>query len=82
MWLRLEALKFKWGTPMLLELLDYPQLRLLAWSRSSADLLDEQDAFALYEREWRWIDQGSLLEKEIALIERLKRQYGHGVLNV
>jgi hypothetical protein len=79
MWLRL---KFKWGTPMLLELLDYPQLRLLAWSRSSADLLDEQDAFALYEREWRWIDQGSLLEKEIALIERLKRQYGHGVLNV
>jgi hypothetical protein len=79
MWLRL---KFKWGTPMLLELLDYPQLRLLAWSRSSADLLDEQDAFALYEREWCWIDQGSLLEKEIALIERLKRQYGRGVLNV
>jgi hypothetical protein len=36
----------------------------------------------LYEREWRWIEQDALLPAERALIERLKNQYGHGVLNV
>jgi hypothetical protein len=61
---------------------DYPQLKLLAWNRSAEAMLDEEEAFALYEREWRWIEQDALLPAERALIERLKNQYGHGVLNV
>lgn len=66
----------------MLRLADYPQLSLLAWNRREDSLIDEADAFALYERNWRHVDCASLLPQEAALIERLKQQYGNGVLNV
>ena len=60
---------------------DYPQLALLAWNRAVRDI-DAEEALALYERNWRFIDVGQLTADEAALIERLKQQYGRGVLNV
>ena len=61
---------------------DYPQLKLLAWNRNADAFIDEQDAFALYEREWRWVEQAALLSHERALIDNLTQRYGHGVMNV
>jgi hypothetical protein len=61
---------------------DYPQLKLIAWNRRQDDLLEERDALALYEANWRFIDEATLTDEEHALIEMLKNVYGHGVLNV
>ncbi len=44
----------------------YPQLKLIAWNRPTGEV-SEQEAFAIYERQ---------------LIERLKADYGHGVMHV
>ena len=59
----------------------YPQLRLIAWNRPTGEV-SEQEAFAIYERNWRFIDAGSLTEEERQLIERLKADYGNGVMHV
>lgn len=67
---------------MPIRIADYPQLHLLAWSLNPDATLDEADAFALYEREWRWVEVSALLPHEQALIERLTQTYGHGVMNV
>lgn len=60
---------------------DYPELALLAWNRVVRDVA-EDEALALYEANWRFVDAEHLLPAERALIDRLAHQYGHGVLNV
>lgn len=60
---------------------DFPQLRILAWQRHSPEM-DARDALALYEANWRFIDQDALLPAERALLERIQNTYGNGVLNV
>jgi len=60
---------------------DYPQLAQLAWNRAIRDITGE-DALALYEANWRFVEQDELTARETALIDRLKKKYGHGVLNV
>ncbi|RJG02239.1 hypothetical protein [Noviherbaspirillum sedimenti] len=67
---------------MPLRLADYPQLRLIAWNRREDDLVEEDEVLAMYERNWRYVDEAMLDRKEQQLIDRLIRQYGHGVLNV
>lgn len=59
---------------------DYPQLKLIAWNRREDDLIDGEEALALYERNWRFVDEAALLPKERDLIERLVREFGNGVL--
>ena len=60
---------------------DYPQLALLAWNRAIR-VIDAEEAFALYEGNWRFVDQATLTPAEAALIRTLTDQFGHGVLNV
>ncbi len=60
---------------------DYPELRLICWHRPTDQLMDEDEAFAIYERNWRYVDQDMLTGTEKALIERLKNTYGNGVIN-
>ena len=60
----------------------YPQLKLIAWSRAAGNGIDEKDAYALYERNWRFIEQGELTPAEKALIERLSHKFGNGLLPV
>ena len=67
---------------MQLRIAEYPQLRLLAWNRNDDDLIEEAEALALYERNWRYVDRAHITEKEQQLIDRLVAQYGNGVLLV
>lgn len=66
----------------LLALADYGQLRLIAWNRCERGAIAEDEAFALYEANWRFVDPEAMDERERTLLERLKRQYGKGLLNV
>lgn len=67
---------------MELRLDDFQQLRLIAWNLRGENTIEEKDAFGIYERNWRWVDQTHLDEREKALITRLTNEYGHGVMNV
>ena len=67
---------------MQLHIAEYPQLRLIAWSRKNDDLIEEDEALALYERNWRYVDRANITEKEQQLIDRLVAQYGNGILHV
>jgi len=67
---------------MQLHIAEYPQLRLIAWNRKDDDLIEEDEALALYERNWRYVDRAHITDKEQQLIDRLVVQYGNGVLHV
>jgi hypothetical protein len=65
-----------------IRLADFPQLRLIAWSIPHAEFIGDEDALALYERNWRYVDENALGEEERQLIGRLAEQYGNGILHV
>lgn len=60
---------------------DYPELRLICWHCDPTRPITEEQAFGLYERNWRYIDHTRLNEDEKALINRLKNKFGNGVIN-
>ncbi|MBI4754433.1 MAG: hypothetical protein HY778_03210 [Betaproteobacteria bacterium] len=66
----------------MLRLSDYPQLRLLAWNRRDDDTIDEREALALYEANWRFVEPQHLTAAERELLDRLVREFGAGVLHV
>lgn len=66
----------------MIKLSDYPQLRLIAWNRRADSVITEEEALALYEANWRWIEEKELTESERKLLEQLVKQVGNGVLNV
>jgi hypothetical protein len=70
------------ATPLTLVPRDYPELALLCWNRDPARPIPAEEAFALYEGNWRHVDTDRLTPEEAALIERLVDQYGHGHLLV
>lgn len=57
---------------------DYPELRLICWFRRRDLPLEEKEAWAIYERNWRYVYPEWLTEEEQALIERLRKTYGNG----
>ena len=67
---------------MPIRIAEYPQLRLLCWNRTSDAALDEAEAFALYERNWRFVREEELEPHERRLIARLADRHGHGALPV
>ncbi len=60
---------------------DYANLMTLCWNRR-ARFLGAEEAFRLYERNWRHVDRINITEAERTLIARLAEQFGNGVLNV
>lgn len=66
----------------LIRLSDFPQLRLIAWNQAASDVISGGEAFALYEANWRHVDEATLLPTERALIERLTQIHGRGLMNV
>jgi hypothetical protein len=66
----------------MIRLADYPQLRMLAWSRAAEACLDDGEAFALYEANWRFVEPDKLQPQEADLLERLTREHGAGLLLV
>jgi hypothetical protein len=60
---------------------DYDNLKALCWNRRQR-FLGAEEAFRLYERNWRHIDRGNMTQAEQALIARLADRFGNGVLLV
>ncbi|NKM29325.1 hypothetical protein GFM18_32685 [Rhizobium laguerreae] len=58
----------------------FPELKSLAWNRDPARAMPAGEAFALSERNWRFVDTGRLSERETQLIRELAATYGNGVL--
>ena len=59
---------------------DYPLLKDIAWNRKD-EFLPAKDVFALYERNWRFVDQQHLIPTERTLIQELADRYGNGLIN-
>ncbi|MEJ2089795.1 MAG: hypothetical protein P8Y69_15230 [Gammaproteobacteria bacterium] len=59
---------------------DYPGLKLLCWNRS-VDFITREEAFDLYELNWRLVDTASLTDEERALIDDLADEFGQGLIN-
>lgn len=64
----------------LLAIADYPQLELLCWN-IKAPFLTREDAFRIYERNWRLVDEDSLTPCERTLIAQLAEEFGRGLIN-
>ncbi|PPC84650.1 MAG: hypothetical protein CTY38_00970 [Methylotenera sp.] len=58
---------------------NYPQLNLVMWDRS-VKAIQESDAFYLYEKNKRFLDVGKMDTKELALLTRLTKKYGKGLM--
>lgn len=59
---------------------DYPQLLQLTWDRATKEM-SEDEAFALYEARFRWIDLEMMDANERQFFDRLVQVYGKGVIN-
>ncbi|MGX9718385.1 hypothetical protein ACWYXJ_29580 [Janthinobacterium lividum] len=68
--------------PETLKIGTYPQLSLIAWSRQPGDRITAEEAFGLYESNWRFVDKDALNDLERSLIEDLTETYGNGMMNV
>lgn len=64
----------------LIDLADFPQLQQLCWNLK-VEFLTRADALAIYERNWRLIDQASLTPTELTLIQELVQELGNGMVN-
>ncbi len=64
----------------MIELCNYPQLADIAWNRTQTRI-PESEAFALYERNWRFIDSAHLIRRERNLIGRLAKNFGNGIIH-
>jgi hypothetical protein len=69
--------------PKTVRLGDYPQLVSIAWHLIDENTkLTAEEAFALYERNWRHVELDQLGPEEQALIDGLTFTIGKGVLLV
>ena len=61
----------------MIRIADFPQLSFIAWNRPKDGLIDEEEALALYERNWAYVDKNALTPNEKALVNQLAERYGH-----
>ena len=66
----------------MIKLDQFPQLRQLAWNCAPDSEIDDAEALALYERNWKFVDVAALEPEERALLDRLIKEIGQGILNV
>ena len=59
---------------------EYPELGLLAWNRDVARPMPAEDAFHLYERNWRHVRPADMIPREQVLVADLVERFGHGVM--
>ena len=59
---------------------DYPNLALLCWNLR-VKVMTRQEAFELYERNWRLLDGNDLPDEERMFIDELTTEFGRGVFN-
>ncbi len=65
---------------LVIRIADYPTLRDITWSLTD-EYLPAREAFALYERNWRFVDVARLDPKEAHLLQVLTDRFGAGILN-
>jgi hypothetical protein len=65
----------------LIEIASYEGLKGLCWNRRDRYIAAEE-AFRLYERNWRFVDTRRMKAAERKLIEHLTERFGNGVLHV
>lgn len=68
--------------PARIRLADYPQLAQLAWQVQGTEILTPQEAWDIYERNWRHVDAGVLMEHERDLIDALRLVFGGAARHV
>lgn len=71
-----QALDRAGWIPARIRLADYPQLERLAWQVQGTDSLTPAEAWDIYERNWRHLDEDALLEHERQLIDALRLGLG------
>lgn len=62
-------------TPEEIDLNRYPQLKLLAWHVQGTEMITPQQAWDIYTRNWRHIDDAKILPAERKLIEQLSSRF-------
>lgn len=63
--------------PLHISLADFPGLRTLAWQvHEGLETLSPREAFGLYDRNWRHLDEASLGVEERALVRALNETFG------
>lgn len=68
--------------PARIRLKEYPQLNQLAWQAHGADTLSPIEAWDIYERNWRHLDEQALTEHERQLIDALRLAFAGGESHV
>lgn len=68
--------------PARIRLDDYPQLAQLAWQVQGMENLTPREAWDIYERNWRHVDEKVLAEHERHLIDALRLAFGHDATHV
>jgi transcriptional regulator with XRE-family HTH domain len=68
--------------PARIRLVDYPQLKQLAWQVQGADTLSPKEAWDIYERNWRHLDEQALGLPEQQLIDALRLAFEWDVNHV
>ena len=58
---------------------EFPELQALLWNRDATRPIPAEEAFAFYERNWRFIGQTRLTGREKLLIKKLADEFGRGV---
>ncbi|TPM19451.1 hypothetical protein [Mesorhizobium sp. B2-3-6] len=66
-------------TPMIVPA-EFPELHAIVWSRDATRPIPAEEAFAIYERNWRFVDQERLTTSERLLIQNLAEKFGQGIL--
>lgn len=62
--------------PVRIRMTDYPQLMQLAWQVKGTETLTPPEAWDIYERNWRHLDENALSEHERQLIDALRLGFG------
>ena len=68
--------------PARIFLSNYPQLKQLAWQVQGAETLSPTEAWDIYERNWRHLDELALTAHERQLIDALRLAFGGGKIHV
>jgi transcriptional regulator with XRE-family HTH domain len=76
------ATNYEGWIPVRISLRDYPQLMQLAWQLQESETLTPAEAWSIYERNWRHMDEQALTEHERNLVDALRLVFGGGSSHV
>jgi hypothetical protein len=57
---------------------EFPELKKLVWNRDPLRPVDAEEAYALYDRNWRFVDTEHMSACELELIQELDKHFGNG----